>query len=372
LPRLLPTSLFTNKYMTHHGLKKERFKKQTGFSLIELIVSITVFLIITASIYGLLRIGLLSRNSINNRSETITNARAAVNSVGKDIVNAGLGFSRVGGIVPDGFTKDQLDLEDDNGPQRDLLTGIVAGNNIKGSDLSISGQKNDVVAFASRDLQFNGGNPLTIVDAPISSITNNSNVLKTANGDCSVCKPFDLYLVESKDGKQAVVMATDVPDTNSMVLGRNDPLDINQEVVAGTHDRSILTKCIMGNTTNCIDYSSGVTAKKIFWVSYSVDTDGTLVRTSYGNNTGEPDSKQIQKQPLAYGVQNFQVRYLMQDGTMSDDPSEENKYPMKMNEVVQVEIKATIKGNNDEGSITQTDVINVTSTFSTRNLKYSN
>lgn len=358
--------------MTCNGLEKEYPKKQSGFSLIELIISITVFLIITASIYGLLRIGLLSRNSLNNRSETITNARSAVNSVGKDIVNAGLGFSRVGGIVPDGFTNDHLDLQDDNGSERDLLTGIIAGNNIEKSDLSIKGQKNDVVAFASRDLQFNGGNPLIIIDAPIASITNNSNVLKTATGGCANCKPFDLYLVESKDGKQAVVMATAVPDTNSIVLGIDDPLDINQEVVAGTDDRSILTKCVLGNTTNCIDYSSGVTAKKIFWVSYSVDPDGTLVRTSYGNNTGEPASKQIQKQPLAYGVQNFQVRYLMQDGTISDDPSEGNKYPMKMNEVVQVEIKATIKANNDEGSITQTEVINVTSTFSTRNLKYSN
>jgi prepilin-type N-terminal cleavage/methylation domain-containing protein len=344
---------------------------QKGYSLVELLVAITIFLIVTSSIYGLLRIGVISRNAINNRSETITNARSAVNSVGKDIVNAGLGFSRVGGIVPDDFAADHLATEKDNGQARDLLTGIIAGNDISDSDISINGKKNDVIAFASKDMQFNGGNPLIITDAPVTAITANSNVLKTAAGECAVCKPYDLYLVESKDGKQAVVMATAVPDTNSIVLGVGDPLDINQPVLESTNRRSILTKCILGNTTNCIDYSSGVTAKRVFWISYSVEKDGTLVRTSYGNNTGEPANKQIQKQPLAYNVQNFQVRYLMQDGSTSDDPSEGNKVPMKMNEVVQVEITVTIKADGNTQGVVSTELINVTSTFSTRNLKYS-
>ena len=95
------------------------------------------------------------------------------------------------------------------------------------------------------------------------------------------------------------------------------------------------------------------------------------MRTTYGNNTGGTASEQIQKQPLAYGVQNFQVRYLMQDGTMSDDPSQGNTTPMKMNEVVQVEITVTVKSASDQNGVITTELINVTSTFSTRNLKYA-
>jgi prepilin-type N-terminal cleavage/methylation domain-containing protein len=358
--------------MNHSSAKKvfaTRF--ESGFSLLELMIAITVFLIVMSAVYGLLRIGIISRNTINHRSETIQNARVAVNSVGKDVVNAGLGFSRVGGIVPDDFVYDLLNTPRDSGPERDLLTGIIAGNEIRESDISISGTKNDVIAFAFRDLQFNSGNPLIITDAPISSITNNSNVLKTAANGCAACQPYDLYLVESKDGKQAVVMATVVPDTNSLVLGRDDPLGLNQKVIDGFNKASILTKCILGNTVNCINYSSGVTAKKIYWVSFSVDVDGTLVRTSYGNNTGAAASQQIQKQPLAYGVQNFQVHYLMQDGTVSDDPSQGNTLPMKMNEVVQVEITVTVKSESDQNGVVTTELINVTSTFSTRNLKYA-
>jgi prepilin-type N-terminal cleavage/methylation domain-containing protein len=344
---------------------------QAGFSLLEMIIAVTVFLIVTSAVYGLLKVGIISRNTINNRSESITNARAAVNSVGKDVINAGLGFSRVGGVVPDDFVKDHLNTRGDSGSQRDLLTAIVAGNNVRESDLSVSGQKNDIIAFAFRDLQFNGGNSISITDAPILSITDNSIVLKTPTDACANCRPFDLYLVESGDGKQAVVMATAVPDTNTIVLGRNDPLGLNQTVIDSNSDkRSILTKCILGNTVNCVNYASGVTAKKIYWISFSVDVDGTLVRTTYGNNTGGTAAQQIQRNPIAHGVQNFQVRYLMQDGTISEDPSQNNDFPMKMNEVVQVEITMTIKSANDEGSVTNTELLNVTSTFSTRNLKY--
>ena len=343
---------------------------QAGFSLLEMIIAVTVFLIVMSAVYGLLQIGIISRNTINNRSETITNARTAVNSVGKDVVNAGLGFTRVGGIVPDDFVRQFLDTSNDSGPQRDLLTGIFAGNNVRESDLSRNGTKNDVIAFAFRDLHFNNGNSLTISDAPILSIVNNSIVLKTPTGVCANCNPYDLYLIESTDGKQAVVMATEIPDTNTIVLGQDDPLELNQPVLANSNERSILTKCILGNTNNCIDYTSGVTAKKIYWVSFSVDVDGTLVKTTYGNNTGGTAAEQIQKQPIANGVQNFQVRYLMQDGTITNDPAEENEFPMKMNEVVQVEIMLTIQAANNANGITNTELINVTSTFSTRNLKY--
>lgn len=350
---------------------KNRKHSQAGFSLLEMIIAVTVFLIVMSAVYGLLQIGIISRNTINNRSETITNARTAVNTVGKDIVNAGLGFSRVGGVVPDDFFTDILDLKDDNGQQRDLLTGVIAGNNVRESDLSKNGTKNDVIAFAFRDLSFNGGNSIPIIDAPIASIINNSNVLKTPTGACANCNPFDLFLIESTDGKQAIVMATAIPDTSTIVLGQDDPLNLNQPVLDLSADRrSILTKCILGNTVNCINYSAGVTAKKVYWISFSVDADGTLVRTTYGNNTGATASEQIQKHPIAYGVQNFQVRYLMQDGTITDDPAQENTLPMKMNEVVQVELSLTMQAANNEKGLTNVELINVTSTFSTRNLKY--
>ena len=79
----------------NHSFPKKVYatRFEAGFSLLEMMIAITVFLIVMSAVYGLLRIGIISRNTINHRTETIQNARSAVNAVGKDLVNAGLGFT---------------------------------------------------------------------------------------------------------------------------------------------------------------------------------------------------------------------------------------------------------------------------------------
>jgi prepilin-type N-terminal cleavage/methylation domain-containing protein len=347
--------------------KNLKRRSESGFTVVEMLIAMTIFLIVLSSVYGVLRIGNITRNSINSRTETIKNARLSLNAIGRDAVNAGLGFTRVGGIVPDDFAHTRLNIPSDSNDERDLLTGIIAGNNINESDLSPTGTKNDVIAFAFRDLYFNSGNSIIVTD---SSESSNSIVLTTNANGCQNCKPFDLYLVESGDGKQAVVMATAIPNSSSMVLGRDDPLDLNQKANGNVDERSILHKCATGETISCFNYNPQATAKKIYWMSYSVDVDGTLVRTTYGNNTGGTAAQQIQKQPLAYGIQNFQVRYLMQDGTISDDPSAGNTNQSNLNNIVQIEITTTVKTENNDNGITRTELINISSTSSTRNLKY--
>lgn len=364
--------------------KSKRYS-EAGMTVMELLVAMSIFLIVLSSVYGVLRIGNISRNNINDRSETIKNARLALNSIGRDAVNAGLGYTRVGGLVPDNFANKLIKTPAGSDTNRDLLTGIITGNNIKESDLSKTGEKNDVVAFAFRDLYFNGGNSIQVTN---SSKSADSIVLTTSPDGCANCKTYDLYLIESADGKQALAMATDVPTSSSMTITKDDPLKINQPapvagniVVAGisipnplgavgTNETSMLTKCTGSQTTHCFNYSSPATAKKIFFVSYSVDVDGTLVRTSYGNNTGGTAADQIQKQPLAFGIQSFQLRYLMEDGTVTEDPSAGGTNQSNLNNIVQIEVSITVKAESNENGIIQTELINLTSTFSTRNLKY--
>ncbi len=343
---------------------------EQGFSLIELLIAIAIFLTVMAAVFGVLRIGIIMRDSINNRSETVSNARTAINSVGREAVNAGLGYARTGSVVPDDFAFGLLKIPKDSGDERDMFTGVMAGNNISPSQLSVNGQKNDVVAFIYRDLEFNGGSPLIINSASAVPILN-TVVMQTPTDGCVNCKKYDLYLVESADGNKALAIATDVSFDRYITLDDNDPLGLNRKTNGSAASRSILTPCTLLVTTNCFNYQPQATAKRVFMMSYSVDNDGTLIRTTYGNNTGESAADQIQKYPLAYNVQNFQVKYLMQDGTTSDDPSNGNTDQAKMNEVVQVEITITIKAE-DGTSATRTRLINLTSTFSTRNLRYDN
>ena len=379
---------------------------ERGLTAIELIVSMVIFLIVVSAVYGVLKIGNLSRTSINARSENIKNVRMAINSIGREAVNAGLGYNRIGGTVPDDFTTENFGLPADTDNDDDLLTAISAGFNISASDFSKGDAKNDVVAFAFRDFQFNDGFPIVINDV---QKQNGSLVLKTPDGACANCRPFDLFLVESSDGKKAIILSTDIVNNNTIVLG-DDPLGSNYGkdfkgldnsgkgkgedskgiclpghyghphcinpvgIITGLlglggstdkTEKSTIKKCDPGKTSDCLNYSgTTIVAKKIYLVSYSVSADGTLIRTTFGNNTGADADSQIVIQPIANGVHNFKLKYLLADGTTTEDPSVANTQKEKCNDIIQIDVSVLV--DSEKG----TEPITLNSTFSTRNLKY--
>lgn len=388
-------------------MKNKKFKKvgkrqsEKGLSAVELIIAMAIFLVVMSSVYGILKIGNISRSTVNSRSENIKNVRMAINSIGREAINAGLGYNRIGGTVPDDFTSDNFQLPRDPDDVEDLLTAISAGNNITESDFSKNGEKNDVMAFAFRDFQFNNGFPIEIKD-----VTDNGDtlVLKTPDGACASCRPYDLFLIETSDGKQAVILSTNVVNQNSIVLGggNTDPLKINYgkgdapasgnssnssnhgiigTTIANTVNgvngllnrtlKSPAKRCANGNKKNCIDYgTTTVIAKKIYLISYSVAADGTLIRTTYGNNTGAGVEDQILRQPIASGVRSLKIQYLLSDGTVTEDPSEANTQKERCNEIVQLEVSLTVDAETSSSGETLAEPITLTSTFSTRNLKY--
>lgn len=387
----------------------------------------TVFLIVVGAVYGVLRIGNMSRTAINARSENIKNVRMAINSIGREAVNAGLGYNRIGGTVPDNFTTTNFGLPPDSDSEQDLLTAISSGFNISESDFSKGGVKNDVVAFAFRDFQFNDGFPIVINDVQKS---NDNLILKTPDGACANCRPYDLFLIESGDGKKAIILSTDIVNNNSIVLGA-DPLGTNygSTIVGGSSsesgkgedkkgfcmpghyghkhctnppgktigiggidinigggssgssgsgssgsgssgssdktNNSAVKKCTNGETQNCLNYSTTVVAKKIYLVSYSVRGDGTLIRTTFGNNTGAGADEQIVSQPIANGVRSFKLTYLLTDGTTTEDPSVANTQKERCNDIIQIEVNVLVDSENGSS-----EPISLKSTFSTRNLKY--
>ncbi len=357
-----------NYFEMHKSERINTASPEAGFSLIEAIITVVIFLIIMAAIFGVLRAGNVMRNTVSDRSEIVENARTAINFLGREAVNAGLGYSRTGAVVPDDLASDLFEIPKDPGKDRDLFPAVIAGNDIRNSSLSVSGQKNDVIVFISRDLQFNNGNHVVITDF-VANAGFAAPKLTTPLGACSACRKYDLYLIESAGGKQALAMATKT-DNEKIEVDVGDPLGLNRSPFILAEERTILSKCLVGETSNCFSYSPQATAKRVFMTSYSVDADGTLIRTNYGNLSGGTAAQQIQKQPLAYGVQNFQVRYLMQDGTITDDPSNGYVDQMRLNEVVQVEINITIKSETNKEGVTSTQLINLDSTFSMRNLRY--
>lgn len=353
-------------------------KSQLGFSMIEVVVAMVLFLIVTGSVFGLLRVGRFDRNRSSDRADIMKNARAAIHIIGADALNAGLGYHRTGAKVPNDFIAARLGIKPDITSNRDTLTAVIAGNNIFTNNIQEDPSiKTDTVAFAYRDLDFNPGGTLNS-GQPISLVRATGAVtptVQTVAGQAVAAQNYDLYLIEA-DNSQLAVMANLTVDNNNINFAPGDPLGLNQAMNGGGSNRSLLKKCTVASPTNCTNYLK--TLKRFFWVSYKVKADGTLVRTIFGNNRGRAASEQIQEQPLAYNVKDLQIRYVLKNGTVSDSPAAgadnidgtADDVVNDLNSVRQMTITLQVASTELDEQTRKPIVITVNGTFSLRNLEY--
>ncbi|MBK8150887.1 MAG: prepilin-type N-terminal cleavage/methylation domain-containing protein [Acidobacteria bacterium] len=331
-----------------------------GFTLIEMVLSMTVFLIAIAAVYGVARLASVQKNTVNTRIDQMRSARIALEYLRRDAINAGLGYHRTGGNVPDNVGNALFGIKADADTERDLMTSIIGGDNITANTLNFGG-KTDVAAFISRDIAFNGALLVNYTGAAASG--NNVKVTTTAGGTTN-CRPYDLYLFESSTGTTQVVgIATSIPNATTIQLGNGsiDPLGINQSATGTGQALNML-----------ISTAGGGTIKKVNLISYSVTEAGVLVRKTYGNQTGKLASEQIEKRELVYNVSDFQIKYFMEDGTSGNDPSVGNSgrtNQIKMNSIVQIQVSITIAADSSNGAQSSAPIV-IKEFISTKNLRY--
>lgn len=350
---------------------------QRGFSLLELMIAMVIFLIVTASIYGLMQVGRVDRNRSSRRSDVMKNARVAIHLIGRDALNAGFGYHRRGAIAPDNFLSTTLGVPADADNNRDMITSIIAGNNLFTNNLqTTSTARTDIIAFAYRDIGFNNGANMELqgVSAPTGVPATARLSTKTATG-ASNAKKYDLYLVES-DTSQIAMMATNIPATNQIDATPGDPLGLNQAFNGTGPAGSLLRQCTSSTDTNCTTYLA--TAKKFNLVSYRVKQDGTLVRIIYGNNTGAASDQQVQELPLAYNVEDLQFEYVLEDGTVTDNPSAgpdgvvgtSDDQANDFNQIRQITVTIKVQSTELDEQTKRPITVTLTATFSARNLEY--
>jgi prepilin-type N-terminal cleavage/methylation domain-containing protein len=349
-------------------LKKQLKNKKTehGYSLVEMLITMVVFLIGIAAIFGVLRISMLQRSTVDNRTDQFRSARIAMEYIRRDTLNAGYGFHRTGGNVGDNAGGGLLGIASDADTLRDLLTSIVAGNNRNSNILGPAGVQTDTISFLSRDTAFNSGNLIAFTGVAASGtsvdlITEVNPVTNVAvNASCNL---YDLYLLESGPGtSQALGVVSAIPDNTKIRFTPGDPLGFNQSATGLADAQSLL-----------LGYTAGGTAKKVNLVSYSVTNDGVLLRRRFGNQTGLGSANQIESRELVYGVSDFQVLYYMEDGTTIADPSLNNNgrtNQQRMNDVVQIQLTITMaSARNDISSQVNTPIV-LREYISTKNLRY--
>ena len=114
--------------------------------------------------------------------------------------------------------------------------------------------------------------------------------------------------------------------------------------------------------------------QRVRMVTYHVTPDGTLMRREYGNSAS---TDPFVDDPLVFGVEDFQIEYVMDDGTISADPSAGPDQvagtpdDTEANLAAIRQIRFTIKVRTTESSATGLfNRVTMTSTFGTRNLGY--
>jgi prepilin-type N-terminal cleavage/methylation domain-containing protein len=340
-------------------------RPQGGFSLIELMVSMVLFLIVSTAVWGVLRIGLNSRKVVSKKVDVAKTVRVALNTLGRDTLNAGYGYPLGSTVVlTDNRITTLLGIPNDSDASRDTVPPIIAGNQVTVDNYNPTANKTDQVTFLFKDNAFNvSGSGATAVSLPLNinaATTNSSGIdeIVPISGSNSACRVNDLYLITGNTGSTLAV-ATALSGTNKLQFSNGDVLGIN---VAGTTGplRSITTPASI---------------VRVKMVTYFVASDGTLIRREYANRgAGSPAYEDV---PLVYNVENFQIKYVMNDGSLSDNPSAGPDGIPGTSDDTQANLTAIRQVRFTVGARTQEldaagrpFVESMTVTYSTRNLGY--
>lgn len=346
--------------------RAEASHAERGFSLIELLFAIVIFLVVTAAVYGVMQVAQRSRAIVNQKVDIGKSARMGMNLLGRDTYNAGYAYpikSTV--LLPDNRISTLLGIPNDFDTSRDTIPPIIAGNGtIRNTYNEQSNIWTDQVTFLYKDTTFNRVGPAgSEVSQPL-----NINAATTVNGideivpiagSNAACRVNDLFLINGNTGS-ALGLATGL-GTNSVQFANGDPLGLNQTGTSGPL-RGITTPASM---------------LRVRMVTYFTTADGVLTRREYANAPlGAPPLGYIDE-PLVYGVEDFQIRYVLDDGSITDNPSagldgipgNADDEQAILAKVRQVRFTLTVRSAEpDSNGVRQQEVL--TSTFSTRNLGY--
>lgn len=344
------------------------YSGQQGFTLLELMISMVIFLIVTGSIWGLMRVSHLSRSVVNQQVQLAKNVRIGLNLIGRDTYNAGFGYPLTSTVImPDNRVSTLLGIPNDFDTTRDTIPPILTGNNVTLNTFNTAPNiRTDQVTFLFKDSTFNlVGAGAAAVSQPlnINAATTTSggiDEIVPISGSNASCRVNDIYLIMGNTGSTLGV-STALSGTNKVQFANGDVLGFNQTGTSGPL-RAITTPASM---------------TRVRMVTYFVTADGTLVRREYVNVPPAVPAVGFVDEPIVFGVEDFQIQYVMDDGTISNNPSAgPDGIPGNGDDTQTLlsavrQVRYTISARSMElNSMGQPYRETMTSTFSTRNLGY--
>jgi prepilin-type N-terminal cleavage/methylation domain-containing protein len=343
-------------------MNKGHYRKSVaGFSLLELTIAMTIFGLVSATVMGLLQVARQTRSVVSENTSLAKNVRLALNLLGRDTYNAGYGYPlRNTVVLPDNRLTSRLGIPNDVDTSRDVAPPIMAGNDITLNTWNTAtGVRTDQVTFFFKDTTFNLVNgvsqPLNI-NAATTTSTGIDEVVPIS-GSNAACRVNDIYLVTGNTGS-TLSIATALVGTNTIQFSNGDVLGFN----------------LTGSTGPLRSIIPPASIQRVKMVTYFVTADGTLTRREYANTTTAVSHVD---EPLVYGVEDFQVQYVMDDGSVSGNPlagpdgiaGTADDTPANLAAVRQVRFTVSVR-STERNAAGQPYRLSMTSTFSTRNLGY--
>jgi prepilin-type N-terminal cleavage/methylation domain-containing protein len=338
--------------------------KESGFTMLELLVAMVIFMVVTASVWGVMKVALDSRNAVSNNVSSAKNVRLALNVMGRDAYNAGYGYPLNNTVVlPDNRVSVALGVPSDVDTSRDMVPPVIAGNAVNTDNWnSIPTARTDQVTFLFKDSSFNVQSGLSTplqINAATTSGTGVDTIVPIS-GSNSACTVNDLYVINGNTGSTLGVV-TGLGGTNSVLFANGDPLGFNLSGTTGTIRQITLPAAMY----------------KVRMITYFVAYDGTLTRREFVNGPVQAGNVSYVDNPLVYNVEDFQIRYVMDDGTLTDNPSSgpdgiagtADDTQATLARVRQVRFSITVK-STELRSDGQPYRETMTATYSTRNLGY--
>jgi prepilin-type N-terminal cleavage/methylation domain-containing protein len=329
---------------------RELNKMESGFTLVEVMVSAAIFTIVMGAVYGLLEVARAGRLNTIQRTDVLQNVRVSLNAMGRDAINAGVGYPNLGALIPDDKLS-LIGLAADGDINPEFLTPVYAGNNLN----PVSGRMTDQVTFLYVDDAFNNGSSV-----PINTITDPSGATTVmtipAGFDNTAPNIGDIFLLTGNNGS-AIGTLTGKVGADTLNFANTDPLGINNPGGVSPLDNIVPPASLL----------------RLNWITYYVGPDdgsgmgtGTLVRRVFGGfNTTNNTLVNWADQPLAFGVEDMQIQYVLRNGNVVDMPT-----IVEMEDIRQVRATITVRSPDINPKTNEPFRHTMTSSFSTRNLVY--
>ena len=280
-------------------------KRQDGFSMMELLVSLVTMTVVVGASLALIGSSIKFAHSTYNMTDAEQGLRTAHEMINRDLVTAGDGMKGIGKITtPIAFVQNYL-----------TRTPVLNGSDMTHGDVGLVTSDDNIpaniaVPQASSAVNFQTGSDrismlvkdtsfpdVSVAAAKISQVGSNTNIV-VLSGDINKFQVGEIYAIVSQDATFGVVSAVNTA-TFTVTLTNGDVYSINQ-----TGPTSPVYAVAQLDPTTLIS-TQAVAIVRLQIVQYYVEASGLLHRRVFGiKAAGFADSI------VAEHVTNLQFRYM--------------------------------------------------------------